>query len=169
MAFRAIAFALLLSSLLMGCGTVANLATPGPEGGKVPFGGVSHDMASIKKASDGEPISATHQDQESAHYSHTAFLVLCAADLPLSLIGDVVAWPYTCAYTFINEPVPVPPVTYAPAESAQIQIPPQLPMVPPPPRIPPVDPMTPPVDPLADSAEVVPAVTLPSPKPERLP
>jgi hypothetical protein len=37
-------------------------------------------------------------------------MLCCAADLPLSLIGDIVTWPYTAAYTFINQPVPAPPV-----------------------------------------------------------
>jgi hypothetical protein len=43
-------------------------------------------------------------------------MLLYALDLPFSLMGDVVTWPYTAAYSFINQPVFVPPVTQALAE-----------------------------------------------------
>jgi hypothetical protein len=43
-------------------------------------------------------------------------MVLCAADLPLSLIGDVVTWPYVVTYSYINQPgPPIPPVMQPPA------------------------------------------------------
>jgi hypothetical protein len=43
-------------------------------------------------------------------------MLFCAADLPFSLIGDVLTWPYAAAYSFINQPIPTPPVTPALAE-----------------------------------------------------
>jgi hypothetical protein len=43
-------------------------------------------------------------------------MLLCAADLPFSLLGDVVLWPYTVAYNFINQPLPIPPATQAAVE-----------------------------------------------------
>ncbi len=42
-------------------------------------------------------------------------MVLAAADLPFTLIGDVATWPYAAAYFAINQPVPVPPVIHATA------------------------------------------------------
>ena len=118
MAFRAICVALLLSSLpIAGCGTVANLVkSPPEEGGKSPFGGVRQDVSCIKKAANGESSFSTHPKSESEQHPQVALMLLCAADLPLSLIGDVVTWPYTAAYSFINQPIPTPPVTQAPAE-----------------------------------------------------
>ena len=111
MAFRAIGFGLLISSLLVGCGTAANLVRPGPEDGKTPFGGVKQDMACIQKAANGD--LPAHQDKDTAQIAQVALMLCCAADSFRSAwIGDVVVWPYTCAYTFINEPVPVPPVRH---------------------------------------------------------
>ncbi len=116
MAFRASGVALLLASLsIVGCGTVANLFfTPTPQGGVSPFGGVRHDLACIDNAADGGSGCKAHPPSESEQYRQAAHTVLCAADLPLSLVGDIVTWPYTAAYTFINSPVPVPPMTPAP-------------------------------------------------------
>ena len=116
MAFRAICVALLLSSLaIAGCGTVANLVRPGPAGGgKSPFGGVRQDVSCIKKAATGDVDFGTHPNPESVRHPQVALVVFCAADLPLSLIGDVVTWPYTAAYSFINQPIPTPPVALAP-------------------------------------------------------
>ena len=116
MRYRAICFALLLSSLpLAGCGTVANLVKSRPEeGGKSPFGGVRQDVRCIEKASNGECGFGTHPKSESEQHPQVALMLLCAADLPLSLIGDVVTWPYTAAYSFINQPIPTPPMTLAP-------------------------------------------------------
>jgi uncharacterized protein YceK len=118
MAFRAICVALLLSSLpIAGCGTVANVVRPGPEGGgKSPLGGVRQDVSCIKKAANGEFGFRTHPRSESEQYPRLALMLFCAADLPLSLIGDVVMWPYTMVYSCINQPVPVPPVVLATAE-----------------------------------------------------
>ena len=45
-------------------------------------------------------------------------MCFCAADLPFSLLGDIVTWPYTAAYTFINQPTPVPPLALALAPAA---------------------------------------------------
>ena len=116
MAFRTIAAALLLAGLpIAGCGTVANLVQQRPgEGGVSPFGGVRHDVACIKQAADGQSACGTPPPSESEQHLQTARMLFCAADLPLSLIGDVVTWPYTAAYTFINQPVPTPPVIQAP-------------------------------------------------------
>ena len=115
MAFRAIRVALLLSSLpIAGCGTVANVAKPGPEGGKVPFGGVRQDVWCIKKAENGEWDFRTPPKSEPEQHPQVALMLLCAADVPLSLIGDVVTWPYTATYSYINQPIPTPPITLAP-------------------------------------------------------
>jgi uncharacterized protein YceK len=115
MAFRAIRVALLLSSLpIAGCGTVANLVKPGPEeGGKSPFGGVRQDVWRIKKAANGESASATPKSK-SKQSPQVAPMLCCAADLPFTFIGDVVTWPYTATYSYINRPIPTPPVTLAP-------------------------------------------------------
>jgi uncharacterized protein YceK len=121
MAFRAICVALLLSSLpIAGCGTVANLVSSRPEeGGKSPFGGVKQDVWCIKTAANGGFGVKTHPESESEQHAQVALMLFYAADLPFSLIGDVVTCPYTAyttAYSFINEPIPTPPVTQAPAE-----------------------------------------------------
>jgi len=118
MSFRAIRVALLVSSLpIVGCGTVANLSRPGSEdGGKSPFGGVRQDVLCIKKAANGEFGFRTHCESESEQHAQVALMLFCAADLPFSLIGDVVLWPYTVAYSWINQPIPPPLVTQAPAE-----------------------------------------------------
>jgi uncharacterized protein YceK len=118
MAIRAICVALPLSSLLIaGCGTVANLAKPGPEeGGKAPFGGVSQDVTCFKKAASGSIGFRTPPMPGSDQPPQVALMLLCAADLPFSLIGDVLTWPYTATYTCINQPVPTPPVIQAPPQ-----------------------------------------------------
>ena len=113
MAFRAIGVGLLLSSLpIAGCGTVANLARPGLNGGKIPFGGVKHDVSSIDKTTTGQSGCTPGSPPE--QYRQVALKVFCAADLPFSFIGDVVTWPYTATYTYINQPTPTTPVTLAP-------------------------------------------------------
>lgn len=117
MAYRALYVALLLLSLpVAGCGTVANLVNKSPPeaGGKVPFGGVKQDLSCIHNAASGETPFGTHPEQGSEQHAQVAVMLLCAADLPLSFVGDVVTWPYTAAYSFINQPVPVPPVAQAP-------------------------------------------------------
>jgi uncharacterized protein YceK len=121
MAFRAICVALLLSSLsLTGCGTVANLARSDPEeGGRSPFGGVRQDAWCFKKAANGELGFRTHAKSESEEYPQVALMLFCAVDLPLSLIGDIVTWPYTASYSVINQPIPTPPVVFATPPVAQ--------------------------------------------------
>lgn len=116
MAFRAIGVALLLSCLpIAGCGTVANLVKPGPEGGgKSPFGGVRHDVSCIKKAANGDFGYRTPLKAESGPRPQVVRTLCYAADLPLTVIGDVVTWPYAAAYTCINQPIPTPPVRLAP-------------------------------------------------------
>jgi hypothetical protein len=115
MAFRAICVALLLSNLpIAGCGTVGNLVkSPPEEGGKSPFGGVRHDFSCIKEAANGEFGSRTQQKWESDQEPQVAQMLFYTADLPFTLIGDAVTWPYTAAYSFINQPIPTPPVTQA--------------------------------------------------------
>jgi uncharacterized protein YceK len=116
MAFRAIGVALLLSTLpIAGCGTVANLVTSrSEEGGKSPFGGVRQDVSCIKKGPNEESGFPIHADSEAKAYQQAALKLCCAVDLPLSFIGDVLTWPYTAAYSYINQPIPTPPVTLAP-------------------------------------------------------
>lgn len=131
MASRAIRVALLLSILpLAGCGTMANLARQKPgAGGVAPFGGVQQDLACIQKAKTGDLGFRTHPKSESDHYPQRALTLFCAADLPLSLVGDLVTWPYTVAYTFINQPIPTPPVVIA--DPPMIQAIPAIPEPPP--------------------------------------
>jgi uncharacterized protein YceK len=116
MAFRTSCVALLLTSLpIAGCGTVVNLVRPGPEdGGKSSFGGVKQDVSCIKKAANGELDSGKHPKTESEQHPQVARILLYAADLPFTFIGDVVTWPYVVTYSYINQPVPPPPVTLAP-------------------------------------------------------
>jgi uncharacterized protein YceK len=132
MAFRAICVALLLASLpSAGCGTVANLANSHPEEGGTtpfggvkkdlsclknagPFGGVKKDLSCLKNAGNGESACKPVPTSESEQYRQAALKLFCAADLPLSAIGDVVTWPYTATYTYINQPTPTTPVTLAP-------------------------------------------------------
>ena len=112
MAVRATCIALLPAVLLVaGCGTVANLANSRPEeGGTSPFGGVKHDLACIRHASSGEFGVRAHPKSESDRYPQGALMFFCAADLPFSLIGDIVTWPFAVVYSVVNEPIPVPPV-----------------------------------------------------------
>jgi hypothetical protein len=152
MAFRTIRVALLLSSLpVAGCGTAANLANQKPgAGGVVPFGGVRQDVACIQKAANGEVCFRGHPRSDSGQYPQRALMLFCAADLPLSLIGDIATWPYTVSYSFINQPVPVPPVVIAnppvpPALPAPPDTPPMPVPIPPdvqaPPEAPPPQPL----------------------------
>jgi uncharacterized protein YceK len=115
MAVRAICVALLLSCLpIAGCGTVANLACLHPEDAEnAHFGGVKQDLNCINKAANGECVFKPHADPESQHYPQAVLVLFCAADLPFSFIGDLALWPYLFAYSFINQTIPVPPVTPA--------------------------------------------------------
>ncbi|MFO0796582.1 MAG: hypothetical protein U0804_03840 [Gemmataceae bacterium] len=113
MTSRAVCVALLLSALsATGCGTVANLAGAGP-GAKAPFGGVAHDVRCLNGASAGHsgvgPLEA-----DGMTGPRVGSMILCAADLPLSLVGDALTWPYTRAYTCVNEPTDLPPILVAP-------------------------------------------------------
>lgn len=160
MPFRSGRVALLLLSLpLAGCGTVANLAASrSQEGGTVPFGGVHRDLQCLRGAANGDigyrgrPKAA---DQES--YPRTALMLLCAADLPLSLAADTVLWPYTKAYAFINQPTPTPAIVQADPPVPQTTLtpvpvmappaPPTMPVPAPPPMPAPVPPLPPVNDP----------------------
>ncbi len=117
MTARTIAVALLLAILPMaGCGTAANLVClPPAEGGKSPFGGVRQDMWCIENAANGDFSCRACPESEPKQYPQVALLLFCAADLPFTLIGDVVTWPYAAAYSFINQPIPTPPVLGPPA------------------------------------------------------
>ncbi|VTT96485.1 : DUF1375 [Gemmataceae bacterium] len=128
MTVRVACSALLLAALpAAGCGTVANLAhTRVEEGGREPFGGVKRDVAGLHAGS-GEP----------GGYPHHAAAALCAADLPLSLVGDVVTWPYAKVYSAVNAPVPTPPVVIADAGAVRPPAPRALPVLPPPRPAPP--------------------------------
>jgi uncharacterized protein YceK len=115
MAFRTICIAVLLSSpLCAGCGTAANLVRQKPgQGGVAPFGGVRHDMWCIRQAASGEFGLRTHPRSDAEEYPQVALMMLCAADLPLSFVGDLVTWPYTVTFSYINQPPPVPPTLIA--------------------------------------------------------
>jgi uncharacterized protein YceK len=133
MTFRALRVALLLASLpVAGCGTAANLANQKPgAGGVVPFGGVRQDVACLQKAANGEVCFRGHPKSDSEQYPQRALMLFCAADLPLSLVGDLVTWPYTVVYTFINQPIPTPPVLIAnPPVPPAIPAPPDTPPMP---------------------------------------
>ncbi len=132
MAYRAMDLALLLSILpIAGCGTAANLCSAGPDGGGMsPFGGVRQDAWCMEKAANGEFGFKACANSESQQYPQIALILFCAADLPLSFVGDVVTWPYTAAYSFINQPIPTPPVLPAPGSPVApttTESPPQMP------------------------------------------
>lgn len=168
MAFRTIRVAVLLSALpAAGCGTVANLVHTKPEdGGRVPFGGVKRDLACLQSGANEDPAPRARLKSESGPYPHQLLTVLCAADLPLSLIGDVVTWPYTTVYSVVNEPIPLPPLVLADAPATQ-----PLPQVPPtpPPMTPPMPLPTPPAP--VPMSKDGPRASLPEPlsKPAKLP
>ena len=91
------------------------------------------DVSCIHKAANGEFGVRTHPKSEPEQYPQVALMLLCAADLPFSLLGDVVTWPYAVAYSYINQPIPTPPVALAtsplpqaPAESQPQTSPPEL-------------------------------------------
>lgn len=160
MAFRAICFAFLFSSLsASGCGTVSNLScTPPEEGGKSPFGGVKQDVSCIKQASNGEYGLRTHPKSESEQYPQVAIMLFCAADLPFSLLADIAMWPYTVSYTCVNEPVPPPPVTIATTDSRPQNSPPPMPQ---PLKLPSPAPVVPPAVVVPPAAVIPPVVVVP--------
>jgi uncharacterized protein YceK len=177
MAFRAIRVALLLSSLPMaGCGTVANLTSPHAEEGEFrPFGGVRQDVWCMKQAANGEFGFRAHPKSDAEQYPRTALVLFCAADLPFSLVGDIVVWPFA-VYNFINQPVPAPPVAITASAVQPIQTPPPKPASPtlpapqplPTPLPPPKLPMPSAVPPAALPSTTPPA-TLPIPMPPATP
>ena len=119
MAVRTTCVALLLAALASaGCGTVANLAQPDPGGaGPVPFGGVKRDIACLHRAT-GDAGSDPHSGPEPGRSPKVSLGVLSAVDLPFTLVGDLITWPYAWGYTVVNAPVPVPPVVVADAPPA---------------------------------------------------
>jgi hypothetical protein len=104
----------------------------------------------MKTAENGECGLTTHPQSEPEQHPQAALALFYAADLPFTFVGDVLTWPYTAAYSFINQPVPVPPVTHPP-------------LFPPPPAIVAPPPVT--------AAEVGPQASPPQsvPKPTDLP
>jgi uncharacterized protein YceK len=97
---------------MAGCGTMANLAAPGPAaGGKAAFGGVQRDLDLIRTAH-GE------SDTPQAESHPTLKAVAATVDLPFSFVGDVVTWPYVAAYSIVNRPSPTPPVVQIPTPPA---------------------------------------------------
>ena len=128
---RRLAALLFLCLLPVGCGTAANLCRcRTEEGGRVPFGGVKQDLECLKKATNGELKATAKPAPESEQYPQQVLTVFSAIDLPFSLIGDVVTWPYTAAYTFINRPDPTPPVLITPPEVPPPALPPDARTVP---------------------------------------
>lgn len=113
--------ALLLTVLsTTGCGTVANLAdTNTGNGGRIPFGGVKRDAAVLHSTGDG-PTLIAHREFGVAHSQHM-LRFLCAVDLPFSFVGDVATWPYTAAYTTVNEPLPAPVLFAGPSVNVAAQ------------------------------------------------
>jgi hypothetical protein len=134
MTSHAIRVALLFSVLsAAGCGTAANLVGAGPRK-KVPFGGVQHDKRCLSKVRDGElNLGWGGHEWEPQPHQQMGLMVLCAADLPLSLVGDVVTWPYARTYSYINQPTDYPPIGVATPPAAPA--PPVSPSIPAP-RVP---------------------------------
>jgi uncharacterized protein YceK len=99
MRLRAICVALLLPAA--GCGTVANQVHMQRDGGAAGFGGVHRDLDRLAKADE------AHAD--------TGHKLLAVADLPFSLVGDIVMWPYTKLFTHVNRDVPTDLMSAAPA------------------------------------------------------
>lgn len=126
MTARVIRVALLTAALAtVGCGTAGNLVGAGP-GKKVPFGGVKRDLQCLTEVRDGGVTLRTGEEWEPLRHEQHLLMLLCAADLPFSFVGDVISWPYTRTYAYINAPtdypailvtapppVPTPPITGA--------------------------------------------------------
>jgi hypothetical protein len=122
MTARAIRVALLFAALAtLGCGTAGNLIGAGP-GKKVPFGGVQRDLQCLTEVRDGEVTLRTGEEWAPLRHEQHLLMLLCAADLPFSFVGDVISWPYTRTYSFINQPTDYPPI--------QVSAPPQMPTIP---------------------------------------
>ena len=112
---RAIRAAVVLAVLpLAGCGTAANLVGTWP-GQKVPFGGVQRDVRCLNEARDGQLNLTSAQTWEAKDRPQYGLAALVAADLPLTLVGDVLTWPYCRAYQYINQPTDYPTFVMPPA------------------------------------------------------
>ena len=153
---------LLLALPAAGCGTVANLAWPGPEGGgKTPFGGVRQDVTRFNEAASGDLGGGTTLGPGVEQHPQVFRMLLWAADLPFTLVGDLITWPYVKAYSFINQPTLAgPPILVA------------APAVPPP-AVPvpvPVMLVAPPASPAPPEASTTPAPPAPAEfRPQTLP
>lgn len=156
------AAALLALLPLAGCGTVANLTPPNPDAARVPFGGVKHDLAGLRGAAHGAPGCEACAGKGGPQYPHTALAALCAADLPFSLVGDLVTWPYIRVYNVVNAPVPTAPLTFADPGAI-----PARPVPPTPPKQMPLP--VPPELPKGAAPPAVPVPLPPLPKPAQLP
>ena len=112
-----------------GCGTVSNTVLVRPQdGGKVPFGGVRQDASRIRQAADGAYTDAGHHqpdgEPDAGRSPQVGLMLLFAADLPFTIVGDLLTWPYTWSYSVINQPTPVPPVVFTPPPAALPALPP---------------------------------------------
>src|SRR5262249_2075224 len=88
-------------------------------------GGVRYDVSRVQQAN---ADAEARRTSDPGGFTRAALALPWAVDVPLSVVGDVVTWPYTAAYTCINAPVPgptffpapppvVPPPLPAPAEA----------------------------------------------------
>lgn len=147
MGFRANCVGLLLAGLpVAGCGTVSNTVLSRPEdGGKTPFGGVRQDAGRIRQAADGAYTDAAHHkpgaEPSAGRSPQVGLMLLFAADLPFTIVGDLLTWPYTWSYSVINQPTLVPPVVFTAPPVAPAILPAPVTPTLPPPRVMPAMPM----------------------------
>jgi uncharacterized protein YceK len=77
--------------LLGGCGTVSNLSLPPQMEGRQPYGGVRQDIGLVRQnAADAKQATATSES-----VGDGVEALLAAVDVPLSVVGDTLALPYT--------------------------------------------------------------------------
>ena len=135
---RATTAVLLLACLASaGCGTVANLCTAGPRRAAAsPSVASSTTSRTFRNRPAGTPTSRrTARD----NYPRTALTLLCAVDLPFSFVGDVITWPYTASFTYVNQPAPFAPIQILPPllpAAAPAEAPPEMRPQPLPPPLP---------------------------------
>ncbi|QEL16766.1 YceK/YidQ family lipoprotein [Limnoglobus roseus] len=122
---RQVRAALLLSCFsTAGCGTIANVATRGPEhGGMIPFGGVKQDLTFITSDSN----LNINQKAPPGTYASRLSIILTTLDLPLSLVGDIVTWPFVELYALSNGIQPSS-ATHSIRSSAAVQFPADVPV-----------------------------------------
>jgi uncharacterized protein YceK len=92
---RRLAVAVLVVGL-SGCGTAANTLWWAPfEGGQRVYGGVRAEVGVLRDGLSGKSDTSSAPDR--------AGLVLIAADLPLSAVGDTLTLPYTIPTAILNQ------------------------------------------------------------------